>query len=138
MMLSRKRFLENTRAQLMLERSSFLPQWRDLNDFILPRRARFFTSDTNQGDRRNLKIIDSTATMAVRTLRSGMMSGITSPARPWFKLTTSDPDLADYAPVKKYLEIVDRRMSTVFLRSNLYNVLPILYGDIGVFGTALS
>lgn len=120
----------------MLERSSFLPQWRDLNDFILPRRARFFTNDTNQGDRRNLKIIDSTATMAVRTLRSGMMSGITSPARPWFKLTTPDPDLADYAPVKQYLELVDRRMSTVFLRSNLYNVLPILYGDIGVFGTA--
>ena len=124
------------RGSLDLERSSFLPHWRDIADLTMPRRAKFYTSDVNRGDRRNQKIIDSTATMAARTLRSGMMSGVTSPARPWFKLTTSDPDLASYGPVKNWLEIVDRRMSTAFLRSNLYNVLPIIYGDIGNFGTS--
>lgn len=127
---------EILRVSLENERSSFLTHWRDLGDFILPRRPRFTLSDTNRGERRNQRIIDSTATLAARTLRSGMMAGVTSPARPWFRLTTPDPDLADFAPVKDWLHTVTQRMSTALLRSNVYNALPILYGDMGVFGTS--
>lgn len=123
------------RTQLETERSSFISHWRDLSDFILPRRSRFFTSDVNRGNRRNLNIIDSTATLAARTLRSGMMGGITSPARPWFRLTTTDPDLANFGPVKDWLYDVSQRMAIDFLRSNIYNSLPIVYGDMGTFGT---
>lgn len=65
-----------------------------------------------------------------------MMGGITSPARPWFRLTVPDPDLSENEEVKQWLHLVTTRMTTVFLRSNLYNVLPIIYGDLGVFGTA--
>lgn len=132
----RRQNFELLRAQLELERSSFLPHWRELGDNILPRRPRFVITDTNRGERRSQKIIDATATMAARTLRSGMMSGITSPARPWFKLTTPDPSLAEFGPVREWLQSVTDRMNTVFLRSNIYNVLPIIYGDLGVFGTA--
>jgi hypothetical protein len=132
---SKRQAYELLRSQLELERSSFLPHWRDLGDYILPRRPRFFITDTNRGDRRNQKIVDTTATLAARTLRSGMMSGITSPARPWFRLTTSDPDLSEIDSVKDWLYQVTVRMSNAFLKSNLYNCLPILYGDIGVFGT---
>jgi len=126
---------EVLRAQLEFERTSFISHWRDLNDYINPRRGRFFTADVNRGDRRSKNIIDSTATLAARTLRSGMMSGVTSPARPWFRLTTPDPKMAEYEPVKNWLHEVSQRMSTSFLRSNLYNVLPIIYGDIGTFAT---
>lgn len=123
-------------SQLNTERQSFLPHWRELNDFILPRRGRFNTTDVNKGDRRNGKIVDSTATFAARTLGSGMHSGVTNPARPWFRLTTPDPDLAEFGPVKEWLHVVQQRMSSVMLKSNLYNVLPTLYQDIGVFGTS--
>lgn len=128
--------LEIMRAQLENERTSFLAHWRDLGDFILPRRPRFYTSDVNKGDRRNQKIIDSTASLSARTMRSGMMSGITSPARPWFKLTTTDPELAENSNVKKWLHTVTQRIASSFLKSNLYNILPIAYGDLGVFGTS--
>lgn len=64
-----------------------------------------------------------------------MMGGITSPARPWFRLNTQDQDLAEIGSVKLWLHGVTQRMSSVFLKSNLYNALPITYGDIGVFGT---
>lgn len=133
---TKKQQLEIQRAELENEISSFLPVWRDCGDYCLPRRTRFFTADANKGDRRNLKIIDSTASMAARTLRAGMTSGITSPARPWFRLTTPDPDMADFAPVKRWLYSTGERMRMIFLKSNLYNVLPIVYGDMGVFGTA--
>jgi hypothetical protein len=133
---SRRVKLEVLRAQLENERSTFLSHWRDLGDHILPRRPRFFTTDTNKGDRRNQKITDITPTLAIRTLASGMMAGITSPARPWFRLTTPDPDLGDIGAVKEWLDVVTRRMGTVFLRSNLYNTLPVVYKDLGCFGTA--
>lgn len=124
------------RAQLEAERSSFIPTWRDCGEQILPRRPRFFVSDANKGDRRNQKIIDSTATLAARTLRSGMMGGVTSPARPWFRLSTPDPSMAEFGPVKEWLHLVTQRMSYVLMKSNYYNVKPIVYGDLGVFGTA--
>jgi len=133
---SRRARYEILRAQLENERSTFLSHWRDLGDHILPRRPRFFTSDVNRGERRSQKIIDTTPTLAVRTLSSGMMAGITSPARPWFRLTTPDPDLAEFGAVKEWLDVVTRRMGTVFLRSNLYNTLPVVYKDLGTFATA--
>lgn len=132
---SKREKLDILRAQLEIERSSFLTHWRDLGDYILPRRPRFDVTDANKGDKRNQKIINSTGTMAVGTLRSGMMSGVTSPARPWFKLTTPDPELAEFGRVREWLETVTKIMQTSMLKSNLYNVLPTVYGDIGVFGT---
>lgn len=134
--LTKRQHFEVIRAQLENERASFISHWRDLSDYILPRRARFNLTDANKGDKKNKNIIDSTATLAARTLRSGMMSGVTSPARPWFRLTTPDPELAEFGPVRQWLSLAQDRMTTSYLRSNLYNTLPILYGDLGTFGTA--
>jgi hypothetical protein len=65
-----------------------------------------------------------------------MMAGITSPARPWQKLAISDRDLMEYGPVKTWLDDVSKRMLDMYGRSNLYNSLPIVYGDMADFGTA--
>lgn len=134
--MSKRKQFDVLRTQLESERSSFLSHWRDLGDHIFPRRPRFTVSETNKGERKNQKIIDSTATLAARTLRSGMMSGVTSPARPWFRLSVPDPQYMESSNVKDWLHLVTERMSAVFLKSNLYNVLPTVYGDMGVFGTA--
>jgi Bacteriophage head to tail connecting protein len=133
--LSRRQRYEQIRAALLLERSSFEAHWRELAEFLMPRRTRFTTSDVNRGDRRSQSIIDSAPRFAARTLQSGLHAGLTSPARPWMRLTTPDPDLAEFGPVKQWLHTVTQRMLTIFLRSNLYNALPTLYGDMGVFGT---
>lgn len=123
-------------SSLKSERSSFDAHWRDLGDNIQTRRTRFQFTDNNRGGKVNQNIIDSTATFAARTLAAGLHSGMTSPARPWFRLTTPDPDLAELESVKEYLHVVGQRMATIFLRSNLYNALPTVYGDLGTFGTA--
>ncbi|HDT5909872.1 TPA: phage tail protein [Raoultella ornithinolytica] len=130
-----KEQLQKQQAQLTTDRSSFESHWLELSDFINPRGSRFLVTDVNRDDRRNTKIIDPTATLAARTLSSGMMSGITSPARPWFKLATPDPDMMDYGPVKMWLEVVQRRMNEVFNKSNLYQSLPLLYASLGNYST---
>ncbi|OBU04831.1 portal protein [Morganella psychrotolerans] len=132
---SLKQQLNKQLSQLKAERLSFEPHWRELSDFTRPRSTRFTASEVNRGDRRNSKIIDPAAVMAARTLSSGMMSGITSPARPWFRLATPDRELMDYGPVKLWLETVEQRMNEVFNRSNLYQSLPLMYEDLGTFST---
>lgn len=134
-MPSRREKFERLRGQLKTERQSFIPHYQDLADYINPRGAQFTTYDTNRGEKRNQLIVDSTASFAARTLSSGMMSGITSPARPWFRLTTPNPDMAEFGPVKEWLHYVSERMTTIYLRSNVYNILPTLYKSLGVFGT---
>lgn len=136
--ITRRTRLEMFRNALWNDRVQHEPHWRDLADFIKPRRPRFVVSDRNKGDRRNQKIIDSTATFAARTLQSGMHAGMTSPARPWMKLLTPDPELNEYGAVKKWLHLVTQRMLSVFSQTNLYNALPVHYGDLGVFATAAT
>ena len=133
--LSLRQRCEIVRAQCENERSTFINHWRDLNDFFCPRRARFTTSDTNKGDKRNQKIVDSVAPRCVRTLQAGMMSGVSSPARNWFQLRTPDEDLNEQEDVKEWLYDVENRIHMVMARSNFYKQLSVLYGDIGVFGT---
>jgi hypothetical protein len=123
------------RSALWSGRSSFDSHWKELGDWLLPRRTRFTSSDRNKGDKRNSNIINSTARFAARTLQSGLHAGLTSPARPWFKLTTPDPELADFQPVKEWLHVATQRLQVVLTDTNVYNVLPICYGDMGVFGT---
>lgn len=122
-------------AQMETERSSFISHWRDVAKFTSPRTERIDSYDVNQGEKRNQNIIDGSAVLALRTLGAGMMSGITSPARPWFRLTTPDPMLAELESVKFWLDDVANRMRSVYLRSNLYKVLPITYKGIGSYGT---
>jgi hypothetical protein len=130
----RTRYLK-TLAALKLERSSFETHWSDIAAFIKPRRLRLTKQNVNKGDKRNANIIDSTATQASSVLRAGMMSGMTSPARPWFRFGTQDPELSKFGPAKEWLEQARSIVASALLRSNFYNQVPQLYGDGGDFAT---
>jgi hypothetical protein len=123
-------------AEMLNDRSTFRVHWSELAKMVSPRRTRWFVDDKNKGDRRNQNIIDTTATLSLRTLKAGMHAGMTSPARPWMKLTILDQDMAKYGPVKSWLHEVTRRMLAVFAKSNIYNVMPMMYGDAGLFASA--
>ncbi|MBR0568371.1 hypothetical protein J5J83_19795 [Azoarcus sp. L1K30] len=118
------------------ERSSWITHWRDISDNILPRTGRFLASDRNRGERRHNAIYDSTGTQSLRVLAAGMMAGMTSPARPWFRLATADQEMMRYEPVKVWLHDVTRLMLNVFSRSNTYRALHSIYEELGAYGTA--
>jgi len=127
-LLARKNALWN-------ERSSWVTQWRDISDYVLPRAGRYFTSDRNNGQKRNAKIYDNTGVRALRVLAAGMMAGMTSPARPWFRLAISDRELMEKGEVKLWLNKVNLLMRDVFARSNTYLALHSGYEELGAFGT---
>ena len=122
-------------AALKNRRSSYDGHWRELGENILPRRMRFDRS-TNRGSKKSSKIINNTATRAARILASGLMAGLTSPSRPWFRLAAPSPELTQAPGVRQYLGEVERIIREVFARTNIYNALHSVYGDEAVFNTS--
>lgn len=126
------------KAALINERSSWISHWREISDYQQPRAGRFFAQDRNRGDKRSNNILDNTAVFGVRTLAAGMMSGMTSPARPWFRLEIEDKDLMESGAVKTWLHESAGVLRAIFAASNTYRSLHTVYEELGLFGTAAS
>lgn len=125
-------------GQLKQDRSSWDSHAKELAQFLLPRASRFTTAETNRGEVKHNRIYDNTGLRSVRILAAGMMSGMTSPARPWFRLRHPDEDLMQYEPVKVWCSQVTRLMLNVFAKSNTYRMLHQIYTELAVFGTAAA
>ena len=123
---------------LKTERASWDSHARELASLLLPRASRFTTSETNQGGPKHNKIYDNTGLRAARILGAGMMSGLTSPARPWMRFKIADDDLMEYEPVKVWCAETSRLVLSALGKSNAYRVLHQGYIEQGVFGTSAS
>lgn len=121
---------------LKSERSSWWSHYQELSRYILPRSGRFFLEDNNSGRKKHNNILDSTGTRALRIQSAGLLAGMTSPARPWFRLATPDADLNQHQPVKVWLSETTRRMLSIYGKSNTYRALHTMYDELGCFGTA--
>lgn len=127
-------------AGLRTDRYSFWLHWRELAEVILPRRYQWLVTPNkaNRGSPINGQILDSTGTLAARNLAAGMMSGLTSPTRPWFKLNIPGVSSNETSsPVSLWLAEVESRMYRVMQESNFYNALAVMYFDLVVFGSAV-
>ena len=137
MPLTLKDKLEQRRKSLRAEihDRDWLNHWKDIAKYVQPRRGRFLESDRGRGQKRAQNIINNHAMLGLNTLAAGMMAGLSSPSRPWFKMQMVDRDLSAFPRVKEWLEEVTRRIRVVLSRSNFYNQLHINYGEQGGFGT---
>jgi hypothetical protein len=124
---------------LRVNRYSWWVHARELADFLLPRRYKWLITPNQmtRGSPINQHILDSTGTLAARNLASGMMSGISSPTRPWFRLRIGRIDSTQTSPVSLWLAECERLMMLVFQESNFYNSIAIMYFDLVIFGTAV-
>lgn len=123
---------------LVTDRSPWLTHWTELADRIDPHAIRVDSTDRNRGERSRGQIIDNTATLALNTLAAGLMSGMTSPARPWLRLALPDEELMEFEPVKEWLSGETKRLFRVFNRSNTYLMLHQMYRDLGLAGSGCS
>lgn len=134
---TRNRLLRRWGA-LKTERASWISHWQEISTYLLPRSGRFFRTDRDKGNRRHNNIYDNTASRALKVMAAGLMSGATSPARPWFRLQTPDKDLNQLQPVRVWLDDVTQRILDVFSKSNTYRALHQIYLELGSFGTGGS
>lgn len=115
---------------------SWQPHFRDVAQAFDPGRQRFELSNTNRKINYNNSIIDPTVTMNVRTLSAGLMAGVTNPSVPWIKLETQDDELNKSQRAKVWFHEVGTRILRMLARSNFYNVVPMIYSDLGMYSTA--
>lgn len=121
--------------------------WADLAQFILPRRSLWLTQSVGnmpnpnsnyRGREINSAIVDPTATYAVRVAAAGLMSGLASPSRPWFKMVPAVKGMAADSEARAWLDDVEDRFYTVLAGSNFYSAFAQECEDLLVFGTAPS
>ncbi len=114
----------------------WLTAWQVLSDYIDQTRGIFNGNRTKIGQMINHKLLlDSHATHAKRITASGLQTGTTDPARPWFKLTM-DNFLLDSVPgVREWLDEVSRRMLSIMNKSNIYKTFQNCYDELVEFGT---
>lgn len=117
------------------ERSSFINHYKELSDYIKPRRGRFFISDRNKGEKRHQSIINSIGTQALRVATAGMLAGTMSPSRPWFALESFNPDLMESQAVRDYLFKSELVLRAILNESNFYSMAPVLLNELLMFST---
>jgi len=127
-------------SELLQERKNLDYAWAALADHFLPMRYHNIGDDLRiieNNSMLNSKLVDSTGIYAMRTLASGMQGGMTSPARPWFRLNIEDEDLTQWPAVRVFLDKCAHAMRNLLNRSNFYNSIHCLYGNIATFGIGM-
>jgi hypothetical protein len=126
---------------LLSERERIEPTWRELADNFLPLKRVMLQENNNPEDVYNLMgtvnnfILDATPVKGIRTLGAGMQSGMTSPAKRWFKLGLPDAKTEELPSVKEWLSKAQESLFNTMARSNFYNSTHRCYLEVGVFGT---
>ena len=123
---------------LRVNRYSWWTHWRELADYFLPRRYKWIVTPNQmaRGSPINQHILDSTGVICARNLASGLVSGKSSPTRPWFKLRVGMIDSTQTGPVSLWLKECERILYLIFAESNFYNSIAQYYFDLVIFGTA--
>ena len=132
-------YLETRLAALRDWRISWWTHWADLAAHILPRRYHWLITPNTmvRGREINRSVTDTTVVKAFRICCAGLMSGLTSPTRPWFKLGVGAFETEDIPREwQLWLDEVERRIYKVMASSNFYDALMQLFQDLVCFGTA--
>lgn len=134
----RETYLKRFNALKADRDASWLPHWRELAENICPRSFRTLQDDTNRGgEKKHGKIINSTPIDSARVLAAGMMAGITSPSRPWYRFTLRDAKQNKDPAAKAWLNDLETETREALAKSNVYKGLHGTYTHLGPFGTGV-
>lgn len=127
------RWLERRYRDIMRERKQHEKPWGEIGRYFFPMRPRLFTPKSKK-ERGNSQILDNSPIMALRTLTSGLLAGMASPARPWFDLK-GEGSFEATDEEKVWLRVFRDAILATFDRSNFYQELGSLFESAGAFGT---
>ena len=131
--------LEARIAALIAWRLSWWQHWAEIAKYELPYRYHaFITANVyDKGIRRDNLIVDETGTLSGRICAAGMMSGLTDPDRPWFKLGPALPGAEIDRAGQIWFDDVSDALRYLQAQSNFYDSLAVEYEDLTFFGTGV-
>lgn len=133
-------FDQRTQIDLMVtsmkaERARYEPFYRDVDRKIVPGLYRGQLTDKDRGLILDDEILDSSPMQAHNILEAGFVAHVTPPGRMWHKFKiSSDPDLAEFGPVARWLDDVLAIQFATYEQAGVYEMLQPFYGYMGSFG----
>lgn len=128
------KYFEQRRNELNQDFSVVEPLYRKLSELFSPWTTRFSVDEIDILKSAK-KIIDSIPFEVRRNFRSGMVTGVTSEADNWFRLSifgVQKPSLA----TRQYLSNVEILFRAILSSGSFYSLQPQIYDDFGVYGLA--
>jgi hypothetical protein len=135
--LTKRERLEKRFQSAKSVRDPYDKDYEEIERLCLPARSRFMAGTTLKR-RANMAKQDTAGIIAGRTLVHGMSTGLSSPARPWFKLTTGDHDLDQFQPVKEWLYDTEHKIYAHFSATNYYDSAKVAYGELAHVGFSVT
>jgi len=122
--------------RMQSDRAVFDEHWREIAERILPR-ADWFRVSRAPGAKRNEKVFDATANLALERFAAAMESMLTPRTQRWHRLRTLDPDLSEAPVVRAWLDQVTEILFNVRYapRANFASQANECYMSLGAFGT---
>ncbi len=133
-----RQYVDQRLVAMRVDRWSWWQHWRQLSDFILPRRGRYLMTP-NQATRGDPvgspdHQRDSDFCASGRFPR-GSWRDLPARRGPGFGYRSGTWTCHDNTPVRLWLDEVTKRILAVLSQSNAYNSLHVIYEELGCFGT---
>jgi hypothetical protein len=109
------------------ERTNAEQIWELLSEFVLPNQHGQFINREPKGDKRTVRLFDSTAIQANHDLASAIHSTLTNPATKWAKFRFSDDALNDDPESVAWLEDANEKFHDALNDSNFNNEISRAY-----------
>lgn len=134
--------------RLMMARSwrfSWVEHWALIAQYLNPRRSLWLSNggvdqpvpnSMVRGLPVNQAILDPTATYAMQVCAAGMMEGLMSPSRPWFKLGPGIKNFPIDREAQVWYEAVEDVVYAILAESNFYDSVAVMFKDLVSYGTA--
>lgn len=132
-------YLEQVLLGLRSWRTPWWLHWGEIAANILPRRYHWLVTPNQmtRGLPINQNVVDSTPAQALSVCAAGLMDGLSSPTKNWFKLQPAikgfEPDTAG----QRWLKEFQARIYTVLAGSNYYDCKHQYYEDEAAFATGV-
>lgn len=136
--LSKSQKILNRLKHLETIREPTIAACKDITQYVAPGRGKYLSLGEpadQQKKSKYTKIIKNTAGRALKVLQAGMQTGLTNPARPWIRFGLQDKDLAEFGPVRTWLDTSCKIILRMLDKSNFYACTHSVYGELGAFAT---
>lgn len=119
-------------------RTPWWEHWGLIASNLLPRRYHWLVTPNNmtRGLPINQNVVDSTPPQALNVCAAGMMDGLSSPTKQWFRVKVPVPGFKPDIQQKRWLNAFQQNIYDVLAGSNYYDAKHQYYEDEIAFGTA--
>ena len=126
---------------MMALRQGYDAEWYEIAGLCMPQRSKRLV-ENHKGKHKSASVksnlYDGHSIRSFEVCANGMLSGLSSRSRPWFKPKLADEDLNDYYPVRVWLDQVGGLLYQAFSISNFYESALSCYLEMAAFGTAAT